>query len=184
MSVRATNRRSAPWFDRELGHDGVRAVWHAIASQITRPHVRGRYSDRSAQIPRERILPASLPACERRLSLSFDNRLPLRERKALPRWRGRRFCVRLEVQKPRLRPVVDFHFQRVVILPRDVQAHRHPHDSGSAVGAALFSLRDIFRWIPRFGIRCPAGVTGRLETSPFGGVIIRQRQSSVTTATQ
>ena len=30
----------------------------------------------------------------------------------------------------------------------------------------------------------PSAVTGMLETSPFGGVIIRHRQSSVTTATQ
>jgi hypothetical protein len=55
------------------------------------------------------------------------------------------------VNKTRLRPRIEFHLERVLVLPRDVDASRLPDDISDAVRLALQSGGFVLREIPRVG---------------------------------
>src|SRR5262245_12838457 len=56
--------------------------------------------------------------------------------------------------------VVRIHFERVIVLPGDMQARRQPHDAGCAVGLALIAFSLVFCRIPRHGYLSGLGFIG------------------------
>ncbi len=55
------------------------------------------------------------------------------------------------MEPPRLRAAVDFHAQRVGVLPGDVQTLRLRHDNRGVIPLTLISGRFVLRRIPRIG---------------------------------
>src|SRR5262249_6071743 len=69
----------------------------------------------------------------------------------LPRLLRRRLFRFVEIDQSRLRTGIEFHLQRIVILPGDMQPARLPHDAAYAEGFALQSGLIILRQIPCIG---------------------------------
>src|SRR6185295_8099596 len=121
-----------------LGERGVRAIRHAVAHQVPWLRLRRYDFERGSRCSTSSNREAA--QCRRRPIPGRDgNALPVI---ALRAWRA-------EGQKTCLRSGLRFDFQRVVCIPRDVQASGHMHDAANAICFARVFRCGVFFRIPR-----------------------------------
>ncbi len=170
---RENQPRVAVWFAgaiEEFREHGVGAVRYTVPPQIARLHPRRHHLQGPAECRGDNGRVAA-SARRWREALALPDRLPTGEGQPLPARRAarrRRRLPRREVEQPDLVSVVDVYLQRAVVLPRDVQAHRQPHDARGAERAALFAGGDVFRRIPRVGRRRAVRVERHARVVAFG----------------
>ena len=73
------------------------------------------------------------------------------------------------MQESRLHTGIGFKLKRFLILPSDVQARQHPHDTDRTITFALLAGGLVFSGIPCVGNSSRFGVEGEIEIVAFRG---------------
>ncbi len=152
-----------------FGDRGLLAVRHAVLPQVSLAEIGRDDLDMAAAVdlgllPRRRTAAKTLTTAARdtarqdaaaggariwrRRTAPHAGTLPLREREPLPGLLGRRPLRAIEVQQPGLRAGVELELQRLIVLPRDAQPARLPHDPADAERLALVAAGVVGREVP------------------------------------
>src|SRR5688500_16234083 len=114
----------------------------------------GQFTGKQAPAGHTRI--GTAIAC--RPSPAHARSFPRREREALQRPFRRCLLRAIEVEQPRLRAGIEFELERLIVLPRDPDAPRLPHDAADAVCLALITAGIVGLEVPRSRSLPPLGV--------------------------
>ena len=139
----------------------VRAVRHAVAAEIARPHPGRQRPQRS--VNRLHVRRPTAPSGARAVVLPLCDGVSLPRRLDIVSRCRASLRVGIEVHDARLRAGVRFDDERRVVLPEDVEASGQMHQPAGAICAALLGRCFVLRRIPGVGRAAPFGVDRHIE---------------------